>query len=427
MKIFCLEKFFLPFAFALILVACGTVEPPETDEGFIPDGELKFALIPNDNVPGDSVDANLSHGVRIFVHPNAHYELSFDKDVYSSSKPQLRLFRVYWNDRMKNYGASWVRTINPDEEDGRYVYNFVCEESDRSIWITSLNDGNDFYNGTTRNVRLKAHGSYSDHFSVNLIVAGKIKDLDVSYDSLAQMLQEGFDRFYTSVKVDAVYVRFADEHPTLGKKYPKTEPWIAGRTSDDQMMTDLGGWPEPEVYDALDVVLVHRFKQEGLLGLSDMFGSNMSGGSGSTVVVANHIRQDGVDMVIDAKRIVYTALHEIGHFFGLRHTTATFSDQVANGDYSVYDDGFTDTPYCFESLSSKAFLAKKGMAADFRQPFRQQAPRYRFDVSVQALSNVSYCPDASNFMFPMESETELIGFSEQQLDVIRSNLMLMPH
>lgn len=427
MKLFCLEKIFLLFFFAICIVACGTVEPPEADERFVPDGSLRFTLVPNDNVPGDSIDANLAHGVRIFVHPKAHYELSFDKDVYAQEKPQLRLFRVYWNERVKNYFPSWVRTINPTEENGRYVYNFVCEENDRAIWVTSLNDGDDFYSGKTRNVRLKASGAYSKHFSINLIVAGKIKDLDVSYDSLAQMLQQGFDRYYTSVKVDTVYVRFANEHPILGKKYPKTEPWIAGRTSDDQMMVELGGWPEPDVYDALDIVLVHRFKQEGLLGLSDLFGANLAGGSGSTVVVANHNRQDGEDMVISAERIVYTALHETGHFFGLRHTTATYSDQLSNGDYSIFDDGFSDTPYCFEKASTKAMRTKKNVVADFRQPFHQLAPRFDISVYPKADMNISACPDAPNIMFPMESDTKVVGFSAQQLEVIQTNLTIMPH
>lgn len=427
MKNFCRKKIFFAIASAIFFVACNTVEAPDPDDEFLPDNSLQFSLIPNDNVPGDSVEANFAHGVKIPVHPNVRYELSFDIDALAPNKPQLRLFRVYWNDRIKSYAASWVRTIKPTEVDGRYVYKFVCEESNRAIWITSLSEGKDFYGGKTRNVRLKADGDYSDHFSVNLIVAGRIKDLDVSYDSLARMLQENFNRFYTSVKVDTVYVRLASDHPTVGKRYVNTEPWIAGRTSEDQMMTELGGWPEPEVYDALDIVLVHRFKQEGLLGLSDMFGANLGGGDGSTVVVANHNRLGGVDMVIDAERIVYTALHETGHFFGLRHTTATTSDQEANGDYSVFDDGFSDTPYCLQSGARKMQSAITGAVSDYRMPSRWSVPRYRFSAGLRAISDISRCPDASNFMFPVESEVPLVGFSEQQLDVIRRNLMIMPH
>lgn len=427
MKHFCRKKIFFVVAFAIFFVACNTIEAPEPDDDFLPDGNLQFTLIPNDNVVGDSVDANLAHGVKIPVHPNAHYELSFDVDESVSKAPQLRLFRVYWNDRVKSYAASWVRTIKPSVSNGRYVFRFVCEESDRAIWITSLNDGSNYYEGKTRNVRLAGSGEYSNHFSVNLIVAGQIKDLDVTFDRLAAMLREKFEEFYTSVKIDTVYVRYANTHPNVGKRYPNTEPWIAGRSSEDLMLTELGGWPETEVYNALDIVLVHRFKQEGLLGLSDMFGANLGGGDGSTVVVANHNRLNGSDYVIEAERIVYTALHETGHFFGLRHTTATISDQDANGDYSIFDDGFSDTPYCFQKPSGQAMVKSVKAAADFRLPFRQLAPRFDFSGVQRSELDISDCPDASNFMFPMESEVPIVGFSEQQLDLIKRNLMIMPH
>ncbi|WP_295858611.1 hypothetical protein [uncultured Fibrobacter sp.] len=427
MKFFCQKKFLFAVAFAIFFVACNTLEAPEPDDDFLPDSSLQFSLIPNDNVPGDSVDANLAHGVRIPVHPNGRYELSFDVDESVSKTPQLRLFRVYWNDRVKSYAASWVRTIKPSVSNGRYVYSFVCEESDRAVWITSLNDGKDFYEGRTRNVRLKGTGAYSDHFSVNLIVAGKIKDLGVSFDSLAVMLRKKFEEFYTSVKIDTVYVRYANKHPNVGKRYPNSEPWIAGRTSEDLMLTELGGWPEQDVFEALDIVLVHRFKQDGLLGLSDMFGANLGGGDGSTVVVANHNRLNGVDHVIDANRVVLTALHETGHFFGLRHTTATVSDQDANGDYSIFDDGFTDTPYCFQKSKGRAMATGFKAAADFRLPLRQLAPRFDFTGTLRSDLDISDCPDASNFMFPLESDVPIVGFSAQQLDVIKKNLMIMPH
>ena len=428
MKIWCLKKKFFILLAAFLLAACFEDESTDSESHVYPDGDLTFSLFPNDAIPGDSVDANLTHGVVMIVHPNATYELSFDIDEFAEA-PVLELFRVYWNEDRQNNYISPVFKVKPKIEGNRYVYSFMCGEIDRNYWVTSLSVGKEFYTGRTRNVRFTGSGAFSDHFSINLIVAGEIEFADGDLNEFADVLWQKFRKYYTSVTLDTIYIRYAHKHPELGRKYPASDPWYAGMSSDDIMMTELGGWPEPKVRDAIDIILVHGLEYaeigDGLLGLSDLFGANMGGGKGSTIVIGTHVIVDGMrdDLVLSMEDVSETILHETGHFFGLRHTTATVADVYSTLDYSIYEDGFTDTPVC--SMLFKKSLAKKFKNSkyhvDYRLPYRNVVPR------LFAEADEFDCPDADNFMFPVDSDKKLTGFSKQQLELIKKNLMIFPH
>lgn len=387
-----------------------------------PDNGLRFRLIPNDAAVNDSASANLAHGLTLMVHPNAVYELSFDTESSLDDAPTLQLFRTKPVENNESLvSLSKVKNVYAQKIDGRFVYKFSCEKSVSENWAVTLEQKGTFYEGPTNNVRLKGDGAYSDHMSVNLIVVGNIasKIKDFSIDDLAEDLLAAYRTYYTSIEIDTLYVNYADKHPTLGSKYPANEAWYAGWSSEDKMMSELGGWPGIE--KALDIVLVEYINDEDILGYSNLFSGNMGGGRGSTVVLGAFVKNEkGVSPLIE-KDIIETALHETGHFFGLRHSTTTTADIGDGGDFSNLEDGFDDTPFCSGLWFSP--LSKKRAELNIDDLV---IPRIRIG-SVGLSYDYRKCPDATNIMFPYDIESEYDGFSEQQLATLRASLMIYPH
>ena len=260
-----------------------------------PDNDYFFSYAPNDFAANDSISANLTHGVKLMVHPKASYELSFKKDPSVSAIPELQLFHLYLNEDSTAYYGKKIRSLQPVEVNGRFVYKFVCEEKDNAEWATSLSVDGAFYKGRTDSVRWIGKGAFSDHFSLNLIVVGKhtLTSDSVDVEELARKTLRSFRRYYTSVSVDTIYIRYANEHPTLGSKYPSNEPWLAGKSSEDMFLYELGGWPEDGVREALDIVYVYRIERDMTIGYASLFSGNMGGGRFSTVFVGNHVMVNG--------------------------------------------------------------------------------------------------------------------------------------
>ena len=393
-------------------------------------------LYPNDLAKNDSAAANISRGIMLVVHPGASYKLSFDKDP-NQPAPELQLFRPY-SIQSGLFGLSKVRALSPTVVGNRYVYSFNCEENEMTVWYTSLGVDGQYYKGEVGNISYTGTGSNDDHFSINLIVVGameKTKD-GLGVDELAKLMLSTFREKYYGMTIDSLYVRYAHEHPTLGSKYPANYPWVAGVNSEDTFLSELAASVDDSPRNALNVFLVHSISGVNIMGLSRLFAGVLGADSNNAVVVGEHVRkQKGEIELLPSNNIVMTTVHETGHFFGLRHTSTTGLDlkQYAGGDektgimvgdWSNIEDGMTDTPFCEYILRSG--LYKQGdVENDYGIYTDIRALEYAKTLSNLEILN---CPDLYNIMFPVTvDDNKDVSFSKQQLELVRSTLMIIPH
>ncbi len=405
-------------AFVTIVLSGCIFDPEEPSFTLFPDNGVGYILYPNDVAKNDSASEKLSHGVSLIVHPKASYELSFDVDSNFSKAPTLHLFEVF----TETSRIVKIKNLKGERIGDRFVYRFEYEGTNSARYALTLEQNRKFYEGSTSNVRFKGEGAFSDHMDLNLIVVGNA-DLhikDGSIQELATKLLNDFRRYYTSIVIDTLYLNYADSHPKLGEKYASNKSWIAGVSSDDVFLSELGGWP---VKNALDIVLVYRIGIDGVMGYSNLYSGNMEDGEGSTVVISSTVKGADYHDSLTINEIVETAVHETGHFFGLRHTTSTRADMSAFADNSNYEDGFEDTPYCERLLKSGYMKHRAMMSTDLLF-----APRIRaISATKENEFHLAECPDASNIMFPASSNVDYEGFSEEQLGLLRASLMIFPH
>ena len=117
-----------------------------------------------------------------------------------------------------------------------------------------------------------------------------------------------------------------------------------------------------------------------------------------------------------ATSMAATAAHEMGHFLGLRHTSATSVDIGFDDDESNRDDGFTSTPFC-------ASLEKR--AAGASEITRERSGR-AYCLRIAGTAYTCGCPDAYDMMYPYAcsswSQDTLVP---EQRSFIRNNLKLL--
>jgi hypothetical protein len=390
-------------------VSCGRIiTAPDTGDP----SEAKRRLYVNDAAANDSLVPALVHeGVRFVMQPGKSYALTLDAN---ESDDQLAVF--YYDDggTLREY-----RDYGVDIKGAQEFFYLNSNQSKPRFFVAQLlpPDGN---LATTRfeNVRLISLGGESPNsLKIKLIFVGGLKGLgtNAAKNNFAVAF---FEQMTTILQGQGLAVTFEQEivEPNAA---PKVLQFGGNYTS--LPGTRVPGFVHMYLVDSIAPPPGTSDQGGYILGFAPREAMDLSLLPQSRVVLGNRY--------ITLAGLATTAAHELGHFFGLRHTTATEIDMGYDKDFSNVDDGLTATGGC-------TGLAKRGTAVGGTAPDGMTGSHW-VDASGEAFclrttaTSESACPaacDLSNLMFPYDCSSRgnlQRVLTSDQLTLWKKNLALM--
>ena len=401
---------------SLLYLACteSSVDVEDEVKETIPTIEGNFSLTPNVGGLRESVDVHINTGIWAKLSPGGRYSLYAKTD-------SLEVESFLFVDGVKccEGGCRGVR----DGDSLRYDFSCKVDEPTRVV-LSLKNKNGKVLSNSFHHVRLDGEGIYSDHLSLNLIVAGAFDStadgviIDILSGKIGLSVQKIFDAW-----VDTVYVSYAKDHPIVGSLYLNNSVLYDAVIDDFNDLRD--SWYESGRNTAFNIVLVDGVRGD-LGGIGRFyFDTDLAKKDVLLVSFRNSDR-----MLVDSKIIQMVVAHELGHVLGVVHTTLTKDDLLMEGDYSLYEDGLVDTPYCQDIVDENKEILK--FQALKKQQYRDVLALYQVKQNKPEVVDSVYeriCPDVLNIMYPYYEcsfQNDRVA-SPMQRAIVKKNLTLIPH
>jgi len=375
------------------LLSCGSLDM-STDEGPTTPFASMRRLYANDSAANDSMPGALAlGGVRFVLQPGIDYGLRMDS---SRTTDRLGLY-LYDNGLLKSFGSYSAQVTG-----GAGVFPLRSNRAGADFFVAVLQNGNAAAASRIGRVRLAPISNVeSIVLEVRLLVIRQISLLPSTGERAALA-----DKLLADLK--ALFLTYGI---TLNGSYELVEP------SSPPVSVPFNGvymaLPGTRIPGAINLYLVDDISSASLygtiLGFAPREAMSLSSDLDSRVILNGHASES---------LLVTTAAHEIGHFLGFRHTTATNLELNEEGDLSNRDDGFSSTPDCVnlaKASARAAFDGGKSMSGIHYCPFQ----------------TVASCPstcDVTNLMFPYDCPAGAGGqrlLSSEQIVFLKSNLALL--
>ncbi len=403
----------------LILMSCGNFtldNPPSANAA-------NRRLYVNDQAPADSlIPAIVRDGIKFALQPSKAYQLSI---TTARTKDRLKVYYYSESRGVQGEFISLEATSNGTEE----IFPLTSDQSAAQFFVAQLitPEGKSAA-GSLGHISLASGPPLAtDTFNLRLVFVRTLKNLPDAAskknfaDSLFYYIAQVYEPYGIAIRGSYEIVEPTSPHEVL----PFGNSFIT--------------LPGTRITNNAHLYLVDSIAIAdtglGLLGVVLGFAPrevvDLDMHRESRVILANRAQPN---------RLAITAAHELGHFFGLRHTVATEHDLLQDDDFSNYEDGFTDTRFCGIAKVAASFheYSRNGKDLPFDKKFPEDDSHFipikggtvyclRMYRPIDPSCNGFQC-DIRNLMHPNEcagaTQTQL---SLQQVTFLKKNLAAYKH